>query len=47
MTHCDSAQIIKKFGAGAEYTLCTSQWAPTLTYRDSLFGSAGDFAKTF
>ena len=47
MTHCDSAQIIKKFGAGTEYTLCASQWAPTLTYRDSLFGSAGNFAKTF
>lgn len=47
MTHCDSAKVIKKFGAGAEYTLCASQWAPTLTYRDSLFGSAGDFARTF
>jgi len=47
MTHCDSAQIIKKFGKPAEYTLCASQWAPSLTYKDSLFGSASDFAATF
>lgn len=47
MTHCDSAQIIKKFAKAAEYTLCASQWAPTLTYKDALFGSAGDFAKIF
>jgi len=47
MTHCDSADIIGKFGAGAENTLCAAQWAPTLTYSDSLMGSAGDFAKAF
>ncbi len=47
MTHCDSAQIIKKFGKDAEYTLCASQWAPTLKYSDSYFGSAMDFAKLF
>ena len=47
MTHCDSAKVIEKFGAAAEYTLCASQWAPSLTYRDDLFGSAGDFAKQF
>ncbi len=47
MTHCDSADIIGKFGEAAENTLCASQWAPTLTYKDDLFGSAGDFAKAF
>ncbi len=47
MTHCDSADIIGKFGAAAENTLCAAQWAPTLTYSDSLMGSAGDFAANF
>ena len=47
MTHCDSAKIIKKFGKAAEYTLCASQWAPTLKYSDKIFGSAMDFAKLF
>jgi len=47
LTHCDSADIIGNFGAAAEYTLCASQWAPTLSYSDDLFGSAGDFAKLF
>ena len=47
MTHCDSADIINKFGGAAEYTLCATQWAPTMTYSDDLFGSAGDFAKLF
>lgn len=47
MTHCDSADIIGKFGDAAENTLCASQWAPTLTYSDDLMGSAGDFAANF
>ncbi|MEE9426968.1 MAG: amino acid ABC transporter substrate-binding protein [Paracoccaceae bacterium] len=47
MTHCDSADIIGKFGDGAENTLCASQWAPTLTYQDDLMGSAADFASNF
>jgi len=47
MTHCDSARVIKKYGKKAEYTLCASQWAPTLSYKDKLFGSAGDFSVTF
>jgi branched-chain amino acid transport system substrate-binding protein len=47
MTHCDSAQIIKNFGKAAEYTLCGSQWAPTLSYKDKWFGTAADFAKDF
>ena len=47
MTHCDSAQIIKKFGDKAEGTLCASQWAPSLKYSDDYFGSASDFAQDF
>lgn len=47
MTHCDSADIIGKFGAAAEGTLCAFQWDRTLSYSDSLFGSAEDFAVLF
>lgn len=47
ITHCDSADVIGKFGAASEYTLCASQLAPTLSYRDDVFGSAADFAATF
>ena len=47
ITHCDSADVIGKFGGSSEYTLCASQWAPTLSYRDDVFGSAADFAATF
>jgi len=47
MTHCDSADIIGKFGDAAEHTLCATQWASTLTYEDDIFGSAADFANTF
>lgn len=47
MTHCDSAQIADKFGPAAEYTLCASQWAPTLAYADKTFGSASDYNAMF
>jgi branched-chain amino acid transport system substrate-binding protein len=47
ITHCDSAQIAENLGASAEYTLCASQWASTLSYKDDLFGSAADYAKLF
>ena len=47
ITHCDSADIIGNFGDAAEYAFCASQWAPTLTYSDDLFGSAADFATKF
>jgi branched-chain amino acid transport system substrate-binding protein len=47
MTHCDSADIIGKFGDAAEDILCASQWAPSLTYSDHWFGTASDFAKDF
>jgi branched-chain amino acid transport system substrate-binding protein len=47
MTHCDSADIIGQVGAKAEYTLCASQWVPSLSYKDDLFGSAADYNKDF
>ncbi|MEH2535079.1 branched-chain amino acid transport system substrate-binding protein [Bradyrhizobium sp. AZCC 1588] len=47
LTHCDAADVIGQFGEAAEYTLCATQWAPTLAYSDDLFGSAADFAKLF
>lgn len=47
LTHCDSAQIIKKFGAAAEGALCSAQWAAALKYRDDLFGWASDYARDF
>lgn len=47
MTHCDSADIIGQVGAAAEYTLCASQWAPSLTYKDPWFGTAADYSKTY
>ncbi|MFQ5759581.1 MAG: amino acid ABC transporter substrate-binding protein [Acidiferrobacterales bacterium] len=47
MTHCESAKVISKFGAATNGFLCPTQWAETLSYKDSLFGSAGDFDKLF
>ncbi len=49
ITHCESAKVTdsQKFGNKAEGTLCATQWAPTMTYQDPWFGSAGDYAKDF
>jgi len=47
MTHCESAKINKAFPGKSDYTLCATQWAETMSYRDDVFGSAGDFSKTF
>ena len=49
MTHCESAQVTdrERFGDAAEGILCAAQWAPSLTYRDELFGSAADYAERF
>jgi len=46
-THCESADIVGKFGKGAEGIMCPTQWAETLSYKDGLFGSAADFDKLF
>ena len=47
MTHCESAKVIKKFGASTNGFLCPTQWAETLSYKDKYFGSAGDYDKLF
>ncbi|MGH8681815.1 MAG: amino acid ABC transporter substrate-binding protein [Burkholderiales bacterium] len=47
MTHCESADLVGKFGKKAEGILCPTQWAETLSYRDKLFGSASDYDKLF
>ncbi len=45
MTHCESANVIGKFGKDAEKVLCSTQWSETLSYKDELFGSASDYNK--
>lgn len=47
ITHCESAKVHQQFPGPAENTLCATQWAETMTYKDKWFGSAGDYAKTF
>jgi branched-chain amino acid transport system substrate-binding protein len=47
MTHCESAKIIKKFGASTNDFLCPTQWAETLSYSGAAFGSASDYDKLF
>lgn len=47
ITHCEAADVVGKFGGDANYTLCATQWAPTMTYKDGWFGWAGDYAKRF
>ena len=47
LTHCEAADIVGKFGGDANYALCATQWAETMTYKDKWFGFAGDYAKAF
>ncbi len=47
ITHCEAADVVGKFAGDANYTLCATQWAPTMTYKDDYFGFAGDYAKDF
>jgi len=47
MTHCESAKVISKFGDSTNGFLCPTQWAETMSYSDSLFGTAGEFDALF
>jgi len=47
MTHCESAKIVKKFAAAVEGFLCPTQWAETMSYKDSLFGTAAEYDSLF
>lgn len=45
MTHCEAAKVITNFGEATEGFLCPTQWAETLSYKDGMFGTAGEFDK--
>ncbi len=47
ITHCESADVIGKFGDAAENTLCATQWTETMSYNDSDFGTAMDYYNDF
>jgi branched-chain amino acid transport system substrate-binding protein len=47
MTHCESAKLTTQFPGASEGILCPTQWAETLKYKDSLFGTAMDYNKAF
>ena len=47
ITHCEAADVVSKFGAGADDILCATQWAETLSYSDELFGTATEFDSLF
>jgi len=47
LTHCEAADVIGNFGDFANDILCSTQWAETLTYEDSLFGSAANYDVEF
>lgn len=47
VTHCESAQLIRRFGSSVNGFLCPTQWSETLRYRGDLFGSAADYSRLF
>ncbi|MAG97745.1 MAG: amino acid ABC transporter substrate-binding protein [Rhodospirillaceae bacterium] len=47
MTHCEVARLIAKFGKASNGFLCPTQWAETLTYKDTLFGTAAEYSALF
>lgn len=47
VTHCEAGKIIDKFGPAADGILCPTQWSETLSYKDTLFGSAAEYDKLF
>ena len=47
MTHCEAADVVGNFGAAANDILCSTQWAETLTYSDSLFGTSAEYDTGF
>ena len=47
ITHCESADVVGKFGDAANDILCSTQWAETLTYSDSIFGTAAEYEQDF
>ena len=47
LTHCESADIVGKFGDSVNDFFCPTQWAETLTYSDGYFGSAAEYDTAF
>ena len=47
MTHCEAADIARKFGSAADGIYCPAQWAPSLSYRGEIFGTPRDFEEAF
>jgi branched-chain amino acid transport system substrate-binding protein len=47
ITHCEAADVTGKFGDAANDFLCSTQWAETLAYEDSLFGTAAEYEMGF
>ena len=47
LTHCEAADVTGNFGAAANDILCSTQWAETLAYKDSLFGTASEYEMNF
>ena len=43
MTHCESADLVGKYGDTADGYLCATQWDETLSYKDPMFGTAAEF----
>jgi len=47
MTHCEAAKVHEKFKANADYTLCATQWAESMSYKDKWFGTAKQYGDRF
>jgi branched-chain amino acid transport system substrate-binding protein len=47
ITHCEAADVVGNFGAAANDILCSTQWSESLSYEDSLFGTAGNYEMEF
>jgi branched-chain amino acid transport system substrate-binding protein len=47
VTHCESADVIGKFGDTANGILCATQWSETLSYEDPFFGTAANYEIEF
>ena len=47
VTHCESADVVGKFGDTANGILCATQWAETLSYSDPFFGTAAEYEAEF
>jgi branched-chain amino acid transport system substrate-binding protein len=47
MTHCESGELIEKFGTAAEGILCATQWSESLKYRGTVFPSARAFSRVY